>query len=732
MSDDTHTYLPASDIADFSLPADLGIDPPPEMVPGATYAGPPASGPIQAAGAAPDAAGMGPEPGHQFVNFNANVTVEGIEATQGTQFYKSSRHLPPGQAEADNAMTLIDNKHLAIRVYPDLVISGWPRFPVSNVDGDVWFKRLDISDTYKKAARLNGAIPGRRAITIDRGQANQTLNFRISDLYTRNRIVVYARVWIDVLGQRKVSPWFGRVFNLTAIPHVRIRAHGINYQRGAINSPAPTLADFIATGVYLRKTFPMSRFNFLSYDVINFGGDLTDTSGGGCGAGWNALWQQLRNLYFASGQDANHYGLMQPGIPTAYGGCGGGFVGASFVGGGSVMAQELGHGLGWSGHAPGCGAGGPNPNYPQYNGYSSGSIGEYGMDYATGAVYNPANSTDFMGYCGNRWVSPFTYRELINGIQNQPGPAPGPSAANAESEFQAHTEDHLYLGFRISCNGDVDLLSGITLNGPAARAQGTKGHHSVELHDAKGNVLYAKRLVLEEAHQDLSHSHTEYFESVPAREGAAKLVFKCGHENGPTVINLPKQAPELTWKQTSAKQRGPMSGKYSLDWAAKAGSGQKLTYMVRYSNDGGETWRPVAVGLTVSKYEADLDTLPGGDDCRFEVLASTILSTSSIQSERISVARTPRQAMIAPVPDTAGNRPHNHIELAGCAYSPDGCCDDDEMIWNSSVEGFLGTGCHLIANNLVAGEHVISLIAPADDDGSETRAEYRVMVPHDG
>jgi len=67
----------------------------------------------------------------------------------------------------------------------------------------------------------------------------------------------------------------------------------------------------------------MSRFNFVSYDVINFGGDLTNTSGGGCGVGWNALWDQLRALYFATGQDANHYGLMQTGIPTAYGGCGG-------------------------------------------------------------------------------------------------------------------------------------------------------------------------------------------------------------------------------------------------------------------------------------------------------------------------------------------------------------------------------------------------------------------------
>ena len=126
---------------------------------------------------------------------------------------------------------------------------------------------------------------------------------------------MYARVWTDSFGARRYSPWFYRIFRFTTVPHIRIRAHGIHYHRAGLHKSAPPLSDFLATGVYLRKTYPMSRFNFVSYDVITFGGDLTDTSGGGCGAGWNALWNQLRTLYFATGQDANHYGLMQTGIP---------------------------------------------------------------------------------------------------------------------------------------------------------------------------------------------------------------------------------------------------------------------------------------------------------------------------------------------------------------------------------------------------------------------------------
>ncbi len=730
MTHDANSRTNEPGSAEWPHPTDLDIEPPSDCDPIAMHAAqPPDDLPVEGVAAnlqSTTASSSGPDPFH-IVNppvSNVDLTIEGLEATQGIQFYKSSRHLPVGQAEADNAVPLIERKHLAIRVYPDLRLTGFRFFRVGNVDGEVWFKRLDVPDTYKRAFRLNGPIQGRRAVIIDRGETNETLNFRISDLYTRGRIVVYARVWVDALGRRYVSPWFGRVFRFVSIPTVRIRAHGIHYQRGAIDRAAPTLADFIATGVYLRKTYPMSRFDFVSYDVINFGGDLTDTSGGGCGAGWNALWQQLRNLYLATGQDANHYGLMQTGIPTAFGGCGGSNVGASFVGGGSIMAQELGHALA-RGHAPGCGAGGPDPNYPQYNGYGTASIGEFGMDYATGAVYDPANSNDFMSYCGNPWVSTYTYRALISEIQNQP--TPGPVAASFHAEALPYTAEHLYLSFRVSCDGDVKLLDGFTLDGPPTKSQGKESHYSLELHDADGGVLYAKRLTLEEAHQDLGHSHTEYFQSVPAQDGAAKLVFKCGHENGAQVIDLPEQPPEIKLKKKTRRGKGAMSGKLTLEWSGKCAPGESLTYMVRFSNDGGETWRPVVIGLKETKFDVDLDQLPSGDDCRLQVLASTILRTAAAETDPFAVTRKPRQAMIAPVEDPTETRPARHVELAGCAYSPDGCCEDEELMWFSSLQGYLGAGSHLIANDLMPGEHVISLVAPDDCDG-ETRAEHHVRV----
>ena len=654
-----------------------------------------------------------------------NLIIEGIEATQATQFYKSSRHLHAPHSEPDNSVPLIEQKHLAIRVYPDLQAPWW--FPGSTVDGGVWFRRIDVSDTYKTAFRLNSPITGRRALSIDRGNRNHTLNFRISDLYTRGRLIVYARVWTDSWGARRYSPWFGRIFNFTAVPHVRIRAHGIHYQRGAINRPAPPLSDFLATGVYLRKTYPMSRFNFVSYDVINFGGDLNDTSGGGCGAGWNALWNQLRALYFATGQDASHYGLMQKGIPTAYGGCGGGNVGASFVGDGSIMAQELGHALDDRRHAPGCSAGDPDPNYPHYSHPSSATIGEYGMDYATGAVYDPNINNDFMGYCPDPWVSPYTYRTLINAVNNQPTPGPAPAGAHAEN--LRHEENHLYLGFRVTCDGTVELLNGFTAVGPAGRPLGKETPYSVEVHDAAGKFLWAKRLTLEESHQDLNHSHTNYFEAIPMREEARTLVFKCGHHAGATVIEIPEHPPEVAIKSPKGGEGEVRSGKLKLDWVTQCKPDEKVTCNIRYTNNGGQTWQPVAIGLDESELEVDLDRLPSGDDCRLQVVASTILRTATAETYSFVVEKKARQALISPISELSESQPSRHVELAGCAVSGDGCADEEELRWFSNLEGYLGTGTHLIANNLRAGEHVISLVAPDGLGGDgEARTECRVRV----
>lgn len=675
----------------------------------------------------------GPQASH--ISFNVQLKIEGIEATQGTQFYKSSRHLHEPHAEYDNAEQLIENKNLGIRVYPDVRIQLPPGYMsiTPRVYGVVWFKRLNTTDTWRKAIPLNGPyIWGRPADEIDRGDADQSLNFRITNTWTNGALMVYARVYTYV-GRWYVSPWSKNLFmKWTTVPAIRLRAHSVHYRRtlpdGSIIDTGPAtpregFGDFMTTIIYLRKTYPASSFRFLTWDLIEFGGNLTDTTGGGCGEGWNALWDDLRVLYFAT-PDAMHYALMRRPIPTAYGGCGGGYVGASFVGEGAIMAQELGHALSRQ-HTF------VDPNWPHYTHPNSASIGEYGFDYATGEVYDPSDSNDFMSYSGNQWVSPYTYRGLIGDVKNQPTSAPTPSNTT-HLENHGHQQEHLYLSLRVSCEGKVELLNGFRMKGPSLRSAGRETLYSVEVQDAEGKILARKRLILEEAHQDLAHSHTRYFEAIPMYELAAKLVFKCGHQSDPThvektVFPIPSDPPMIKVKPPKVKKGVPNSGPLELQWEVKSKPDEKVKCTVRYSNDGGITWRPVAVGLQTSSCTVDLDRLPGGEDCRLQVMASTILQTATSETDSFVVEKKPRVAMIVPVTNPTTLKPSRPVELVGAAYSPDGLAEEEELYWSSSIQGYLGVGSHLIANNLVAGEHLISLVAP-DGMCGETRAEYRVRV----
>lgn len=656
--------------------------------------------------------------------------IEGMETTQAIQFYKSSRTLHAPHSEADNVVPLIRGKDLGIRVYPNLFNTRYRS--VSSVRGDVWYKRVDIpGQSYRKAVVLNGTTTGRTASTIDRGNANQTLNFRIPRGYARGRLVVYSRCRVFVDGTWKYTPWLGRTLTFTTVAPLRLRAHGVHYHRNGILKTAPPLSDFIATSAYMRKTYPISSIYYRSYDVIHFSGDLTDASGGGCGPGWGALMNILWQRYISSGQDAIHYALMKPGIPTAWGGCGGGFRGASFVGGGSTMAQEIGHSLG-RGHAPGCNAGGPDPSYPAYTHPKTGSIGEFGMDTSTGTIFKPSNSNDFMGYCGNRWVSPYTYRGLIGGIAGQPSPSPAAPSTSAEmadlGEDLRFEQEHLYLTFSVDCNGVVGLQSGFSLVGPANNSIGEPTNHSIELHDGQGNVLWAKRLVLEGAHQSHDDARTEYAEAIPMLEGASRLLFKCGHADGPTSIDIPKKAPTLSIKPLKLDACEEQSGTLQLNWTSQCGKDEQVTSILRFTNDDGKTWQPFAVLENESKYGVDLDQLPGGKECRLQVMVSTTLRTTTAETDTFAVARTAAQAMISPVQQDETTRKSGVVELAGCAYSPDGSAHEDDCRWNSSLDGDLGCGEILVANNLTPGEHIISLTAP-DGMGGTTRAEYTVQVP---
>lgn len=101
------------------------------------------------------------------------------------------------------------------------------------------------------------------------------------------------------------------------------------------------------------------------------------------------------------------------------------------IGSADVMAHEVGHAHGRP-HSPGCGAGGPDPEFP----YDDGSLGRRGYDRVNGFLledHGEDGSTvatyDLMTYCGPTWVSDYNFVwfhdkiKLINDYYYKGGPA---------------------------------------------------------------------------------------------------------------------------------------------------------------------------------------------------------------------------------------------------------------------------------------------------------------------
>ena len=92
---------------------------------------------------------------------------------------------------------------------------------------------------------------------------------------------------------------------------------------------------------------------------------------------------------------------------------------------GSTLAHELGHNLTLR-HAPGCGAGGPDPDYPYPDAYT----GVWGVDFSTGGDFgrliSPARYRDFMSYCDPAWTSDFSFTKAL---EYRMGLPPAPAAA---------------------------------------------------------------------------------------------------------------------------------------------------------------------------------------------------------------------------------------------------------------------------------------------------------------
>jgi hypothetical protein len=666
----------------------------------------------------------------ETVSVPSNLSITGIEYNQAIQFFRS--RLDPATARPDNSIGMIAMKDTILRVYIDTQTD--PTRPTISMISGLLEIRLPGGSTWNAVTLLNGPIPPKQDSAINRGNANDTLNFSIPSAFCTGNVDFRIRVF-DSAHPNQPGYTSGQIQNtlrFTRVVPLRVRGVGVHYTGLGLNIPAPNLADLQSTLSFVSKAYPTGQIFFTGFDVIDYDGDFQDQSGNGCGTGWDGLLSILREMQGDS--DDVYFGLVPVGVPLGWGGCGGGDgkVAAGPVSASSrTAAMEIAHAFERD-HAPpptSCGnAGNVDPNYPVYDALPSGSIGEFGID-SPGSVLDPASNFDFMSYCRPRWVSPYTYNALSQKFPVQFQTIEEPT------EQMSVPSQHLFLEFRIYIGGKIKVFPSFHYMSLPTIKSGRWTPYAIELRDSHNKALHSQRVWSTDPHKDLDSAFLDFYKPILFSEDTARIVFTC---SGPEdcerkellSIDVPRDSPKVRIIFPN-KDKKELSGKIRVKWKAQYHD-NRLNYLLRYSNDGGSTWRAIAPRLHVTEYIVNLDLLPGGERCQFQVLATEGIRTGEAVSVYFSVARHPCRTMIikSEIPNilTVGQK----LTFLGLSFSPDtGSLHPSELRWDSDVEGPLGSGSEINNINLRPSLHKISLRAP-DALGGESvdSIQIEVKVPN--
>lgn len=208
---------------------------------------------------------------------------------------------------------------------------------------------------------------------------------------------------------------------------LRVRLVPVQHNLGPDCPDAPVIdadaAKFLEDQLYMQN--PVQKVEIEVREPFEFTQPLTS---------FNGILQALAQLRDTDGADPSYYyyGLVRP--------CDGG---ASGVGGqaisipqfptlengwtrtsmgrwygslsstASTFVHEVGHTQGRRHVTCNGQEGGPDPSYP----YEAGDIGVWGFGVLDFSLFNPGTSKDYMTYCGNTWVSDWTWNKIFPFIQ---------------------------------------------------------------------------------------------------------------------------------------------------------------------------------------------------------------------------------------------------------------------------------------------------------------------------
>lgn len=649
-----------------------------------------------------------------------------IEITQGIQCLNNS-------SCPDNSVRLSERRPTLIRAY--VRMNSGPAF-LTGVSGT-----LCQGSVYDRGCPF--PIRPLNPITVERVVGDPASFFRPSLKATLNFIVpaewiaspasFFLSVNVNPSGETAKETTYDNNSIVHYAEFTRRRKADIVFVPFVSNGWAATYDDVGPIVAWLQRALPTNDIRiwttglWLAKDYA-----FNDRSIGGCGAGWSSLLDGLHRFRGRNWQI--YYGMvtfrsLQPGSAAGCGRYGGAYVAGGRTGTGDrrpgqIAAQELGHDYERR-HAPGFGAGDPDPGFPT----SDGTIDEFGVDIVLMQLYKPGVDFDYMGYGGSEnsmWTSLYTWRalEALYPLASAP-----PTSRLASPSRHSEVEAEFLVASGIVAPDSASLDDGFFRVWLPAELKDAlpDGPYTLEQVGADGSVLRARPFApAHDSNAAPSDSGTFLIRepwiagtvAVTIRYQGTQLLRQELSPHPPTVRLLEPNGGEA-WG----------AGPQTVRWEASDADGDDLRFVVEYSRDGGATWDEVTLPGTQTSLALDATYLPGSSAARIRILASDGLNTISDDSdETFSVSnKAPLVFLTSPEEGHHVTQGTPLILMAAGTDPEDGPIPPEDLEWTSDLEGALGAGEFRTTSDLEPGEHILTVSA-SDGSGQTVTRHVRVIV----
>jgi hypothetical protein len=661
----------------------------------------------------------------------APTTLPGANASATIVFDPKPIEVTQAIQDRDNTLPLVRDKATVARVYVDVNNALTAQPVIAYLYGSVGSVDLPGSPL----ATLYSA-----PTTIDRSKLSNTANFALPTTWDEGSITFSARAR-TLFGAEITSSNTTLTFNLRDVPtywYLPVNT-GTNTSPVLISS-----AEMASQRSYTEAVFPVSKINWVQKPWTAIGPTTVANTINALNSYYNnAVIAWILSLIFTGqapytlpdqiyGFTPSGGGISDPTWIGAAGRVARGYRGSSREG---TMAHEINHNLDrstngtWGRHVAGCGAAGPDPNWP----YANDDIQQVGFDTrqpwsdtAAQVSVVPSNFPDYMSYCQSgklptKWISPYRWSNLYNNFSV-------PFNTLMLSRLQ-DIQPVFYISGEINEDGTGELYPSLIQPGiPSDIVE--PANAAVVLRNSMGDLLHATPFFVDFLDDPEEPFLTTYINlQVPAIQGTAKiqLVYL---QDILDEIEVSDHPPAVTITSPNGGEVWS-GGMETVTWDASDPDGDPLTFNLLYSPDNGFAWYPVVSAITGNSYDVDVSLLPAGNSARMRVVASDGANTAQDDSDATFVVtdQGPVVTILAPA-DGSNWQPGTPVLLQGEATDlEDGDLPDERYLWMLE-DDVLGLGRTATAF-LESGFYTFTLYV-TDSDDNISLATVEVFVGYTG